>query len=249
MRYARGILVAGVAWFAAGCMQFEYGITLEEDMSGTADVDLAIDLDRVAYMAAYVQNAFGGEGGEPSAEQIQEAREELLQGMDEDDDFSVESMRAEIEPDLPEGMTLVYANVNREELRTTVNMRFAFDHVNKLKELRLDDDDEGDDSGVPVDAEPFENLEIIEEGDRIIIRSEPINPMQEIEEAGEMPFVSDDMVEKLLEGLSVTFSITSPFEVEEHNATRKDGRKLVWEFNLETLKSGEATGIYARLKR
>lgn len=249
MRYARGILVAGVAWFAAGCMQFEYGITLEEDMSGTADVDLAIDLDRVAYMAAYVQNAFGGEGGEPSAEQIQEAREELLQGMDEDDDFSVESMRAEIEPDLPEGMTLVYANVNREELRTTVNMRFAFDHVNKLKELRLDDDDEGDDSGVPVDAEPFENLEIIEEGDRIIIRSEPINPMQEIEEAGEMPFVSDDMVEKLLEGLSVTFSITSPFEVEEHNATRKDGRKLVWEFNLETLKSGETTGIYARLKR
>lgn len=249
MRYARGILLAGVAWFAAGCMQFEYGITLEEDMSGTADVDLAIDLDRVAYMAAYVQNAFGGEGGEPSAEQIQEAREELLQGMDEDDDFSVESMRAEIEPDLPEGMTLVYANVNREELRTTVNMRFAFDHVNKLKELRLDDDDEGDDSGVPVDAEPFENLEIIEEGDRIIIRSEPINPMQEIEEAGEMPFVSDDMVEKLLEGLSVTFSITSPFEVEEHNATRKDGRKLVWEFNLETLKSGETTGIYARLKR
>ena len=165
MQYLRGILVAGVAWFAAGCMQFEYGITLEEDLSGTADVDLAIDLDRVAYMAAYVQNAFSGEGGEPSAEQIQEAREELLQGMDEGDDFSVESMRAEIEPDLPEGVALVYANVNREELLTTVNMRFAFDHVDKLKEIHLDDDDEGGDEGVPVDSEPFENLEIIEEGD------------------------------------------------------------------------------------
>ena len=246
MRYLRGILIAGVAWFAAGCMQFEYGITLEEDMSGTADVDLAIDLDRVAYMAAYVQNAFGGEGGEPSAEQIEEAREELLQGMDEDDDFSVESMRAEIEPDLPEGVALVFANVNREELLTTVNMRFAFDHVDKLKEIRLDDDDEGDDEGAPVDSEPFENLEIIEEGDQIIIRSEPINPMEEM---GEMPWVSDEMVEKLLEGFSVTFSITSPFKVEEHNATRKKGKTLVWEFNLETLKSGEATGIYARLKR
>lgn len=249
MKYLRGILVAGVAWFAAGCMQFEYGITLEEDMSGTADVDLAIDLDRVAYMAAYVQNAFGGEGGEPSAEQIQEAREEILQEMDDDEDFSVESMRAEIEPDLPEGVALVYANVNREELLTTVNMRFAFDHVDKLKEIRLDDDDDGEDSGTPIDSEPFENLEIIEDGDEIIIRSEPINPMQEIDEMGEMPFVSDEMIEKLLQGFSVTFSITSPFKVEEHNATRKDGKTLVWEFNLETLKSGEATGIYARLKR
>ena len=249
MRYLRGILVAGVAWFAAGCMQFDYGITLEDDLSGTADVDLAIDLDRVAYMSAYIQNAFGGEGGEPSAEQIKEAREEILAEVDEDEDFSVESMRAEIEPDLPDGVVLLYANVDRDELLTTVNMRFAFDHVDKLKEIRLDDDDDGEGSGAPVDSEPFENLEIIEDGDEIIIRSEPINPMQEIDEMGEMPFVSDEMIEKLLQGFSVTFSITSPFKVEEHNATRKDGKTLVWEFNLETLKSGEATGIHARLKR
>ena len=249
MRYLRGMLVAGVAWFAAGCMQFDYGITLEDDLSGTADVDLAIDLDRVAYMSAYIQNAFGGEGGEPSAEQIQEARAEILTEVDEDEDFSVESMRAEIEPDLPDGVVLLYANVDRDELLTTVNMRFAFDHVDKLKEIRLDDDDDGEGSGTPVDSEPFENLEIIEDGDEIIIRSEPINPMQEIDEMGDMPFVSDEMIEKLLQGFSVTFSITSPFKVEEHNATRKDGKTLVWEFNLETLKSGEATGIYARLKR
>jgi hypothetical protein len=249
MRYVRGMLVAGVAWFAAGCMQFDYGITLEDDLSGTADVDLAIDLDRVAYMSAYIQNAFSGEGGEPSDEQIEAAREEILSEVDEDEDFSVESMRAEFEPDLPDGVELVDASVNRKELLTTVNMRFAFDHVDKLKEIRLDDDDEGDDSGAPVDAEPFENLEIIEDGDRIIIRSEPINPMKEMDEMGEMPFVSDEMIEKLLQGFGVTFSITTPFEVEEHNATRKDGNKLVWEFNLETLKSGEATGIYAQLKR
>ena len=249
MRYLRGMLVAGVAWFAAGCMQFDYGITLEDDLSGTADVDLAIDLDRVAYMSAYIQNAFGGEGGEPSAEQIREAREEILAEVDEDEDFSVESMRAEIEPDLPDGVVLLYANVDRDELLTTVNMRFAFDHVDKLKEIRLDDDDDGEGSGAPVDSEPFENLEIIEDGDEIIIRSEPINPMQEIDEMGEMPFVSDAMIDKLLQGFSVTFSITSPFKVEEHNATRKDGKTLVWEFNLETLESGEATGIYARLKR
>jgi hypothetical protein len=249
MMYLRGILVAGVAWFAAGCMQFEYGITLEEDLSGTADVDIAIDLDRVAYMSAYIQNAFTGEGGEPSDEQIQAAREELLQEIDEDEDFSDESLRAEIEPDMPEGVTLLYANTERDELLTTVNMRFAFDHVDKLREIRLDDDDEGDDEGAPVDSEPFEHLEIIEDGDRIIVRSEPINPMDEIDEMEENPWISEAMIEKLLEGFAVTFSITSPFDVEEHNATRKEGDTLVWEFNLETLKSGEATGIYAQLKR
>ena len=72
-----------------------------------------------------------------------------------------------------------------------------------------------------MDSEPFELLQITEEGDRIIVRSEPINPVEELEEMDEMPWVSDAMVEKLLEGFSVTFSITSPFEVEEHNATRK----------------------------
>ncbi len=246
MRYLRGILFAGIAWFAAGCMQFEYGITLEEDLSGTADVDIRVDLDRVAYMSAYIQNAFGGEGGEPSAEQIEEARQDILTEMDEDEDFNEESLRAEIEPDLPEGVELVYARVNRDELLTTMNMRFAYDHVDKLKEIRLDDDDEGDGEGAPIDSEPFRELEIIEEGDEIIIRSEPINPMEEMDE---MPWVSDEMMDKLLEGFAITFTVTSPFKVEEHNATRKEGKTLVWEFNLETLKSGEATGIYARLKR
>jgi hypothetical protein len=245
----RAVLFAGVAWFAAGCMQFDYGITLEDDLSGTADIDISIDLDRVAYIAAYVQNAFTGEGGEPTAEQIQEARQEILTEVDEDEDFSDASLRAEIEPDLPEGVTLLYAKANREELLTTVKVRLAFDHVDKLKEVRLDDDDEGEDGGAPLDSEPFEDLEIIQEGDFIIVRSQPINPIEEMEEMEEMPFVSDEMVEKILEGFAVTFSLTSPFKIEEHNATRKDGKKLVWEFNLETLKAGEATGIYARLKR
>jgi hypothetical protein len=248
MRNMRGILFAGVAWFAAGCMQFEYGITLEDDLSGTADVDISIDLDRVAYMSAYIQNAFAGEGGEPSDEQIEAAREEIMQEMDADEDFSEAAMRAEIEPDLPDGVTLVHAKAEREELLTKVNVRFAFDHVDKLKEIHLDADD-SENGGAPVDSEPFEDLEIIEEGDQIIIRSQPINPVEEMAELDEMPFVSDEMVEKLLEGFGVTFTLTSPFKVEEHNATRKKGNTLVWEFNLETLKSGEAKGIYARLKR
>lgn len=244
MRYLRGFLVAGLAWFAAGCMQFEYGIELEDDLSGTANLDIEIDLERVAYMAAYVQNAFEGEGGEPSEEQIEAARQEVLSELDDEDDLSEESLREEIEPDLPEGVELVYARVSREDLLTTMNMQFKFDHVDKLKKVKLDDDDDGDDGGM--DSEPFENLEITDDGNEIIIRSEPIDPTEEMDD---MSWLSDEMVEKMLEGFGITFTIKTPFNVEEHNATRKDGDTLVWEFNLETLKSEEPVGIFARFKR
>ena len=243
MRYLRGFLVAGLAWLAAGCMQFEYGIELEDDLSGTANLDVEIDLERVAYMAAYVQNAFEGEGGEPSEEQIEAARQEILADMD-DEDLSEDSLRAEIEPDLPEGVELVYARVNRQDLLTTMNMKFQFDHVDKLKEMKLDDDDDGDDGGM--DSEPFENLEITDDGNEIIIRSEPINPMEEMDD---MSWLSDEMVEKMLEGFGVTFWVATPFDVQEHNATRTEGNKLIWVFNLETLKAEEPVGIFARFKR
>lgn len=243
MRYVSGMLVAGLAWFAAGCMQFEYGIELEEDLSGTADLNIEIDLDRVAYMSAYMQNAFTGEGGEPTEEQIEAAREEILADMEDDDQLSENSLRAEIEPDLPEGVELMYARIEREELLTSIDMRLAFDHVDRLRELELSDD-EGDDA--PVDTRPFEDLEIIQEGDELVIRSEPIDPTAELDD---MEWLSDSMVEKLLEGFGITFSVKAPFEVAEHNATRREGDRLIWEFNVQTLKAAEPMGIYARFRR
>jgi hypothetical protein len=233
MRYMRGILIAGFAWLATGCMQFEYGITLEDDLSGTADMDIEIDLERVAYMSAFLQNAFTGEGGEPSAEQIEAARQELLEEMDEDD-FSEESLREEIAPDLPDGVELVSAKADREELVTSINVRLAFDHVDRLKDVRLEDDDDGDDGG-PVDAQPFDELEIVDQGDEVIIRMPPIDPSEEMED---IPWVSPEMLEKLMAGFGVTFSVTTPFDAVEHNATSEDGKM-----------SGEAKGVYARLKR
>jgi len=245
MRYVRGLLVAGLAWFAAGCMQFEYGIELEDDLSGTASLDMEIDLERVAYMAAFIQNAFTGEGGEPSDEQIEEARQEILSEMDDEEDLSEASLRAEIEPDLPEGVELVHAKVDRVDLLTTVDMQFAFDHVDKLKEIRLDDDDEGDEGG-QVDTQPFENLQITDDGDEIIIQSEPINPTEEMDD---MSWLSDEMVEKLLEGFGITFTIKTPFRIEEHNATKQEGSTLIWKFDIETLKSQEPVSIFARFRR
>ena len=57
------------------------------------------------------------------------------------------------------------------------------------------------------------------------------------------------MIENMLQDLSVTFRLETPFEVLEHNATRREGRTLIWAFDWERLKGDEPLGIFARLRR
>ena len=48
MRYAKAVSwMLGAAIVSAGCVQIDYGIQLEEDLSGTSDLEMTIDLDRV----------------------------------------------------------------------------------------------------------------------------------------------------------------------------------------------------------
>ena len=42
-------------------------------------------------------------------------------------------------------------------------------------------------------------------------------------------------MEALFKGLRVAFKITAPFEVVEHNAHRKTGNTLIWEYDLATM--------------
>ena len=39
----------------------------------------------------------------------------------------------------------------------------------------------------------------------------------------------------LVKGLRVAFKITAPFEVLEHNAHRKTGNMLIWEYDFATM--------------
>lgn len=245
MRIARRFALAGLAIFAAGCMQVEYGIVLEEDLSGTADMDLTVDLDRIAQTSAAVKAAFEGTGA-PTEEQIEEARREMLAEIDTDGDFDADELRAEIEPDLPEGMTLVSVEEERDGLKQRVRLDFAFDHVDRLKEFKARNEGFGGPGSDHDGSRPFEGLEIIENGDEIVIRNEPIDPLDEIEGNA---FVSAQMIENMLQDVSVTFRLESPFEVLDHNATRREGRTLVWVFDLDRLRQEEPGGIYARLRR
>lgn len=229
---------------SAGCVQVDYGISLEEDLSGTSDLELTVDLERIAYAMAAVQAAFTNEGGAPTEDQIEEARQDLLEEIEEDgDEVDERKLREEIEEDLPEGVSLRHARQEREGLRRTVELGFAFDHVDRLREMRVEED--GGELGFE-DAAPFEGLEIVQDGDEIVVRNEPIDP---IEDASSQGMLAESVVKGLLEDLRVTFRLETPFRVLEHNATRVEGRTLIWVFDYERLKSDEPGGIYARLRR
>ena len=43
------------------------------------------------------------------------------------------------------------------------------------------------------------------------------------------------MIEDSFKGLRLAFRIDAPFQVVEHNATKKDGQALFWEYDLKTL--------------
>lgn len=245
MRIVKRIGLISLTLMAVGCMQVDYGIVLEDDLSGTADLDMTIDLDRIAYSAALIQAAFEGTGGPPTDEQVEAARERILSEMDSEEDYNATELRAEIEPDLPDGMTLRYAEEERDELKQTVRLGFAFDHVDRLRDFEMRDDDGDHVPGVE-DSKPFEGLEIIERGNEVIVRNEPFDP---IDDMSDSPMVSEKMIGNMMKDLSVTFRLETPFDVVEHNATRKDGRTLIWVFDYKRLRQDEPAGIYARLRR
>jgi hypothetical protein len=246
MRIVKWIPPLVLTLLSVGCMQVDYGIVLEDDLSGTTDLDITIDLDRIAYSAALVQAAFEGTGEPPTEEQVEAARDMILSEMDSDEKFDEADMRAELEEDLPDGMTLRYATQERDELKHTVRLGFAFDHVDRLREFEMRDDDEDDHVPGVEHSRPFEGLEIIERGNEVIVRNEPIDP---IDDMSDSPMVSEQMVDNMMKDLSVTFRLETPFDILEHNATRRDGRTLVWVFDYERLKQDEPAGIYARLRR
>ena len=65
------------------------------------------------------------------------------------------------------------------------------------------------------------------------------------QQAGDAPKL-DDATEKLVKEafgkMRVVYRITAPFEVVSHNATRREGKTLVWEYDMETFEKMAASG-------
>lgn len=245
---------------ATGCIQIEETVTLEKDLSGTAAFSLAMDMEPFAAFAAQFKREMEGKEGKPTKEEVEAARQEMLASQKS----SVPAMPAkeEIEKDMPPGVKLLESNVVEEGLKFGGNVKVAFDHFDKLKQIDMKKKAPGQaGEAQPVSAEggdtkrdlaqPFSGLNLHDEGKTLLLTGRSFNPTAD----SPAPTMDDagPEVEAALKKMKIVTRITSPFEVVEHNATRKEGNTLIWEYNYETLKNMTpeqmAQGIRARFRK
>jgi hypothetical protein len=222
---------------ATGCIDLEHNLQLDRNLSGKAAFAMKFDLEGMVQMMAMLKRGMEGKEGMPTAAEIEAIKQEMLSSgkMTTRGDF--EKDRAELEKSLPAGVKLLGASFQEDGLKIGANLSFSFDHVSKLAEINLPGKkSEGGPGQNPVDA-PFGGLQVLDEGASLLITSPVENPAGE--QQSQMPPAADPetmkQVEQLLKGLRVAFKISAPFDVLEHNAHRKEGTTLVWEYDLKSL--------------
>lgn len=244
----------------AGCFDVEQTLTLEKNMSGKAGYSMKLDMDPMVAFMAGMKRGMEGKEGPPTAEEIAAVREEMIASRKAQ---TTVPTKAEIEKKLPKGVTLLDSKIHDDGLKFGMDMLFGFDHVSKLQEIELkSQEQEGSQEAAgpgkgstPMDS-PFGGLQFKDEGDTFLVTSSTENPLAEqTEQASQMELSPEEkkQVEDMLGKLRVAFKIKAPFQVVEHNAHRKEGDTLVWEYNLdsfEKMKPEElAQGVRVRYKK
>lgn len=241
MRPLKALLITLSTLAAAACFDIEQTLTFEKDLSGTAGFVMKIDMEPIAGFMAMMKHSMTGKTGAPTEADIAEARKEMLSGMSRSKPRDMEKEKAEFASKLPTGVRLLDASFKDEGLKLAANLRLGFDQASKLNDIKLDSGTDAT-AVAPVDnpmESPFGGLKIVDEGRTVLITSPARNPLGDQQaQAGQMPALDPAMksqLDALLRTLRVAFRITAPFEVVEHNAHRREGNSLVWEFNLASL--------------
>ncbi|HWM91722.1 MAG TPA: hypothetical protein VN493_13220 [Thermoanaerobaculia bacterium] len=250
----------------AGCFDIEQTLTLEKDMSGKAGYSMKLDMEPMVGFMARMKRSMEGKEGDPTPEEIAAAKQEMLASRkSQTKDMPVD--KKEIAKQLPKGVTLLDSSVKEEGLGMAMSFLFGFDNVSKLKEINLKKPEtetkEAQEMGPGPGAEgpnpaesPFKGLQVVDEGDTFLVISPAENPVAEqSEQASQMELSPEEkkQVQEMLGNLRVAFKITTPFQIVEHNAHRKEGNTLVWEYNLDNMEKMTpeqlAQGVRVRYKK
>lgn len=244
--------------FLAGCFDVEQSISINKDLSGKAGFAMTVDMEPMALFMLYMQREMEGKTGEPTQEEIDKARQELLSKATKPE---AKFDKDEVQKELPAGVKMLEAEVKDEGLKLKARFLFAVDQISKLSSVRLEKE-----AGKPVPGEPpgdanpfsqpFEGLEIKDEGDTLLVTSKTANPMADQKEQADSMETSPEakkLVEKAFSGLRFAVKIDAPFEILEHNATRKEGKVLIWEYDLKSFEKMTpeqmAQGVRVRYKK
>ena len=242
----------------AGCFEIDQSINLNKDLSGTADFHLGVDMEPMVVVMAQFAREMEGKKGPMTEAELAKARADFKANMKKEKTSDKEPSRDEIAKELPEGVKLLDFKMAEKDFGVATDFKFGFDRLNKLVNVKLPSKEGGDPTQKSVIDSPFEGMELIEKGDTITIRTKPQNPTKAVEKEAEGAPKLDKETEKMIKDafkkMRVTYRITAPFTIVSHNATRKQGNTLIWEYNLErfekmTDKNIEEMGVRVTYKR
>lgn len=225
----------------AGCFEIEQSINLKKDLSGTADFHLGVDLEPMIVVMAQFGREMEGKTGPMTAEELAKAKADFKKNAKKGE--SKEPTREEIAKELPEGVTLLSHKVEERDFGMATDFKFGFEKLSQLVGVKLPSKKGGEPTDANVIDSPFEGLEVSETGDTITIRSKPQNPTEKVkEEAADGPKL-DAATEKLVKDafskMRVGYRITSPLTIVSHNATRREGNTLIWQYDMAAFEKME----------
>ncbi|HYC58303.1 MAG TPA: hypothetical protein VEK79_01940 [Thermoanaerobaculia bacterium] len=229
--------------FLAGCFEVEQSINLNKDLSGTADFHLGVDLEPMVVVMAQMAREFEGKSGPLTAAEIAKAKAEFKKSAKKTETKKDELSEADIKKSLPQGVTLISYGAKERDFGVDTDFRFGFEKLSQLVGVKLPSKGEGDPTKKNVIDSPFEGLELSEKGDTLTIRTKPQNPTEAVKEqaadAPKLDAATEKLVKDAFSKLRVAYRITAPFTVVSHNATRREGNTLVWEYDLATFEKLE----------
>lgn len=250
MRRARSLLVAAVfAAFATGCFDIEETIDLKKDMSGTANLRLGVDMEPMVTIMAMVQKQMEGKKGPLTKEELAAAKAEFKKNAKSSTSKDApEDPKKGMEKSLPPGIKLLDASVTEKEFGVVTNMKFAFDKLAHLVDVKMPSKSGGDKGGPPdptksnVLDSPFQGLDVVETATTITIRTKPQNPADKVKsetkDAGPpMDPETEKMMEDAFKNMRFAWKITAPFQVVSSNAHRREGNTLIWEYDFKKLQA------------
>ena len=227
--------LALVCFFATGCFEIEQSIELKKDLSGTASFHLGVDLEPMIIVMAQFGREMEGKKGPMTAAEIAKAKDDFKKESKKKTE-SKEPSRADLEKSLPKGVKLLDFKATERDFGVATDMKLGFDSVKHLIGVKLPSN--GDDpSKKSIIDSPFEGLELIEKGGTITLQTKPVNPAESVkEQAAEAPKLdtaTEKMVKQAFDKMRVAYRITAPFTIVSHNATRREGDTLIWEYDMK----------------
>ena len=246
-----------------GCFDVEQSLVLQKDLSGKAGFSMKVNMEPMVTMMLMMQRSMEGKEGEPTAAEIEAAKKDFLANAKKTESQpDPEKQKAELAKSLPPGVKLLDSNFQDQGLKMLAAFTLGFDDVHKLKKVKISEPKPAEaQQGPPAPENPFDtpfgDLEITEQGNTILLTTKAKNPLEEQkQEMGGEGQVSPEMEKQLedaFKGLRIAWKIEAPFPVLEHNAHRKEGNTLIWEYTLDSLKTMDpkkaAEGIRVKYKK